>query len=175
MTSFYVKNSFGLILSLKDGIAEVSGLQKVQLGELVSAESNFGLSLNLNKYKIGVVFLAETNLKTGSFVSRLYDLINVNVSIFVLNAVLNSLGVNLKWKLIQSVKPLIFIDAPQRAVELKAPGILIRQSVYESLYTGVKAVDCIIPIGQGQRELIIGDRQTGKTAIAIDAIIHQTF
>lgn len=168
------KKSTGIIASLKDGIAEIYGLKDVQSGELVlSTSKNYGLVLNLQKSSVAAVFLSEVNLKVGEFVQRLYTLINIPISIFALNSVLNSLGNDYKFENLKNKKLFISLDFSSKNTEIKAPGILIRQSVGEPLSTGVKIVDCIVPIGRGQRELIIGDRQTGKTAIAVDAIINQ--
>lgn len=163
----------GIIKTLRDGIAEISGLQKVQAGELVmsSVGNNMGLVLNLLHQKIGVVFLSENNLKVGSLILRTYELINVPVGIFLLDSVINALGLNMYIKNFKSKKIFVQLDSVTRSIELKAPGIIERQSVYESLYTGSKIIDGIVPIGRGQRELIIGDRQTGKTALVIDTML----
>jgi F0F1-type ATP synthase alpha subunit len=160
------QKSMGFILNLKDGIAQVSGLPAVKSGELVRAEKNLGIVLNLQQRTISVVFFSDTNLKIGSPVTPLNKLINIPVSLRNLGKVLSVSGTNLN-------KPtqVLFSTANQRPVELKAPGIIVRQSIYEPLCTGTKIVDSIIPIGLGQRELIIGDRQTGKTTIALDAIL----
>lgn len=172
--SLYITRSTGIIATLKDGIAEIHGLNDVQSGELIlSSSKNYGLVLNLQKSVVSAVFLSEVNLKVGEFVQRLYNLINIPISIFALSSVLNSLGNDYKFDNLNNKNLFISLDFSSRNTEIKAPGILVRQSVGEPLSTGIKIVDCVVPIGRGQRELIIGDRQTGKTAIAIDTIINQ--
>lgn len=164
----------GIISSLKDGVAEIFGLSNVQAGELImSSSKNYGIVLNLQKASVSAVFLSEINLKVGEFVQRLYTLVNIPISLFALSSVLNSLGNDYKFDSLNNKKLYISLDFSTRNTEIKAPGILVRQSVGEPLSTGIKIVDCIVPVGRGQRELIIGDRQTGKTAIAIDTIINQ--
>lgn len=174
MIASHITKSTGIISTLKDGIAEIHGLSDIQSGELIlSSSKNYGLVLNLQKSVVSAVFLSEVNLKVGEFVQRLYNLINIPISLFSLSSVLNSLGSDYKFDSILNKKLFISLDFATRNTEIKAPGILVRQSVGEPLSTGIKIVDCVVPIGRGQRELIIGDRQTGKTAIAIDTIINQ--
>lgn len=168
------KNSNGVIRTLKDGIADISGLTSVQSGELVISNNNYGLVLNLQKNYIGVVFMSEENLKVGSNVQRLYDLISISTSVFLLGQVVNALGIDFSFENYKKPGLAVQNDPTTRQIEIKAPGIIGRQSVYESLNTGSKIIDSIVPIGLGQRELVIGDRQTGKTAIVIDAILLKT-
>jgi|NOAtaT_6_FD_contig_123_2865_length_1133_multi_20_in_2_out_0_1 F-type H+-transporting ATPase subunit alpha len=160
------QKSMGFILNLKDNIAQVSGLPAVKSGELVRAEKNLGIVLNLQQRTISVVFLSDTKLKIGTPVTPLNKLINVPVTLRNLGKVLSVAGNDLNKS-----AQVHFSNVNQRPVELKAPGIIVRQSIYEPLCTGTKIVDSIIPIGLGQRELIIGDRSCGKTVIALDAIL----
>jgi F-type H+-transporting ATPase subunit alpha len=158
----------GTVLTSGDGIARVYGLEGVMAGELVEFTGGlFGLVLNLEQDNVGVAVLGEsTGVKEGDTVKRTGRIADVPVGDVVLGRVLNSLG--------QPVDGKGPIESRQRRrIELKAPGIIARQPVKEPLQTGLKAIDSMIPIGRGQRELIIGDRQTGKTAIAVDAIINQ--
>ena len=158
----------GTVLTSGDGIARVYGLEGVMAGELVEFPGGlFGLVLNLEQDNVGVAVLGEsTGVKEGDTVKRTGRIADVPVGDAILGRVVNSLGQPVDGK-----EPL---DGRQRRrIELKAPGIIGRQPVKEPLQTGLKAIDGMIPIGRGQRELIIGDRQTGKTAIAVDAIINQ--
>lgn len=158
----------GSVLSVGDGVARVYGLQNVMAGELVEFPgSMYGMVLNLEADSVGVVIFGEDKgIKEGDTVKRTKKIVQVPVGEALLGRVVNVLGQPIDGK-----GP---INTPHtRVVELKAPGILARQPVGEPLQTGIKAIDAMIPIGRGQRELIIGDRQTGKTAIAIDTIINQ--
>jgi len=158
----------GYVLSVGDGIARVYGLNSVQSGELVSFKSGlFGMALNLERESVGVVvFGNDRTIKQGDVVERTSEIISVPCGDELLGRVVDALGNPVDGK-----GP---IGSTRRSrVEVKAPGILARKSVHEPVQTGIKAVDSLLPIGRGQRELIIGDRQTGKTAIAVDAIINQ--
>jgi F-type H+-transporting ATPase subunit alpha len=166
--------SKGTIRSLKDGIAEIYGLSFVQAGELVESLGNFGLVLNLQRTHVGAIFLSEHKLVAGSIVKRLFELMNIGVTSSMLSRVVDALGEDVNLSVITNAMPVVLADSVTRPVELGAPSIIDRQSVYESLVTGSKIVDSIVPIGLGQRELVIGDRQTGKTAIVIDSILLGT-
>jgi F-type H+-transporting ATPase subunit alpha len=158
----------GTVLATGDGIARVYGLEGVMAGELVEFPGGlFGLVLNLEQDNVGVAVLGEaTGVKEGDVVRRTGRIADVPVGEAVVGRVVNSLGQPIDGKgPIESKN--------RRRIEVKAPGIIGRQPVKEPLQTGIKAIDAMIPIGRGQRELIIGDRQTGKTAIATDAIINQ--
>eukprot|EP00877_Chromochloris_zofingiensis_P000209 jgi/Chrzof1/10189/Cz04g32030.t1_ATPA2 len=158
----------GRVLSVGDGIARVYGLRSVQAGELVCFDSGVkGMALNLQHDHVGVVIFGQDHaIHQGDLVYRTGQIVNVPVGPGTLGRVLDALGVPIDGK-----GPLTSVRSS--LVEVKAPGIVARQSVREPLYTGVKAVDALVPIGRGQRELIIGDRQTGKTAIAVDCVLHQ--
>ena len=158
----------GQVISVGDGIAKVYGLDHVQYGEMVEFESGVkGMALNLEEDSVGVVIFGDASgISEGSQVKRLKEIVQVPVGKELLGRVVDSLGRPLDGK--GPIKTKKF-----RRVEMKAPGIIERKSVHESVQTGIKAIDALIPIGRGQRELIIGDRQTGKTAIAIDTIINQ--
>ena len=158
----------GTVLTTGDGIARIYGLEGVMAGELVQFEGEiYGLVLNLEKDNVGVAILgAATGIKEGSQVRRTQRIAEVPAGEAMLGRVVNALGQPIDGK-----GP---IEATTtRRIEVKAPGIIARQPVKEPLQTGIKAIDSMIPVGRGQRELIIGDRQTGKTAIAIDTIINQ--
>ena len=158
----------GEVIKVGDGIATVYGLDNVQAGELVEFDSGVkGMALNLEKDNVGIVIFGDsTTIKEGSDVKRTGKIVEVPVGKGLLGRVVDSLGNPIDGK-----GPLK--DVEHRRVEIKAPGIIARQSVSEPMQTGIKAIDSLIPIGRGQRELIIGDRQTGKTAIVIDAFINQ--
>ena len=158
----------GTVLSTGDGIARLYGLEGAMAGELVEfSNSVYGLVLNLEEDSVGVALLGDqTRIKEGDSVKRTGRIASVPVGNALLGRVVNTLGQPVDGK-----GP-IQADA-QRRIEIKAPGILARQPVKEPMQTGIKAIDAMIPIGRGQRELIIGDRQTGKTAIAVDTIINQ--
>ncbi|MGY8985656.1 MAG: F0F1 ATP synthase subunit alpha [Sphingomonadales bacterium] len=158
----------GQVLSVGDGIARVYGLDNVQAGELVEFPGGIkGMALNLEADNVGIViFGQDRGIKEGDTVKRTGDIVDVPVGRGLLGRVVDALGNPIDGKGI--------IDSDQRSrVEVKAPGIIPRKSVHEPMQTGLKAIDSLVPIGRGQRELIIGDRQTGKTAVAIDAIINQ--
>ncbi|HTQ14998.1 MAG TPA: F0F1 ATP synthase subunit alpha [Rhizomicrobium sp.] len=161
----------GQVLSVGDGIARVYGLDNVQAGEMVEFPGAIkGMALNLENDNVGVViFGSDSTIKEGDTVKRTGAIVEVPVGKGVLGRVLDALGNPIDGK-----GPLTNI-AERRRVDVKAPGIIPRKSVSEPMQTGLKSVDALIPIGRGQRELIIGDRQTGKTAIAIDTIINQKF
>ena len=158
----------GQVLSVGDGIARVYGLDNVQAGEMVEFPGNIrGRVLNLEEDNVGVViFGSDQHIGEGDVVRRTGDIVDVPVGKELLGRVVDGLGNPIDGK-----GP---INAKQRRrAEVKAPGILPRKSVHEPMATGIKAVDALIPVGRGQRELIIGDRQTGKTAIALDTILNQ--
>jgi F-type H+-transporting ATPase subunit alpha len=159
----------GKVLSVGDGIARVFGLDNVQAGEMVEFEDGSkGMALNLESDNVGiVVFGDDRKIKEGSIVKRTGSIVDSPVGKELLGRVLDGLGNPIDGKGNLSEKIV------RKRVEVKAPGIIPRQSVSEPMQTGLKAIDTLIPIGRGQRELIIGDRQTGKTAVAIDAIINQ--
>lgn len=159
----------GTVLQVGDGIARVYGLTKAQAGELVEFESGVqAIVLNLEEDNVGVVLMAiDENIKEGSTVKRTGRIASIQVTEEFLGRVINPLG-----EAIDGRGP-IGGTKYEMPLERKAPGVIFRQPVNEPLQTGIKAIDSMIPIGRGQRELIIGDRQTGKTAIAIDTIINQ--
>ncbi|XP_018423778.1 PREDICTED: ATP synthase subunit alpha, mitochondrial isoform X2 [Nanorana parkeri] len=159
----------GRVLSIGDGIARVYGLRNVQAEEMVEFSSGLkGMSLNLEPDNVGVVVFGNDKLiKEGDIVKRTGAIVDVPVGEELLGRVVDALGNAIDGKVTQ------FSSKLRRRVGLKAPGIIPRISVREPMQTGIKAVDSLVPIGRGQRELIIGDRQTGKTAIAIDTIINQ--
>jgi len=159
---------FGTVISIGDGIARVFGLTKVQAGEMVEFNSGVkGMALNLETDNVGIVVLGnDREIQEGDIVKRTGAIVDVPIGYGLLGRVVDPLGVA-----IDGLGP-IESDERQR-VELKAPGIIPRKSVGEPMQTGLKCVDALVPIGRGQRELIIGDRQTGKTAIAIDTILNQ--
>jgi F-type H+-transporting ATPase subunit alpha len=158
----------GSVLSVGDGVASVFGLEKVQAGELVEFTNGVqGLVLNLNEDSCGVAIMGEdAGIREGDSLKRTGRIADVAVGDAVLGRVLNGLGIPVDGK--GEIK-----STERRVIETKAPGIIARKPVHEPLQTGLMAVDAMIPIGRGQRELIIGDRQTGKTAVAIDTIINQ--
>jgi F-type H+-transporting ATPase subunit alpha len=158
----------GQVLSVGDGIARVYGLDNVQSGEMVEFENGVrGMALNLETDNVGIVIFGnDREIKEGQTVKRTRAIVDVPVGKGLLGRVVDALGNPIDGK-----GP---IKAEKRArVDVKAPGIIPRKSVHEPMATGLKAVDALIPIGRGQRELIIGDRQTGKTAIALDTILNQ--
>jgi len=159
----------GQVLSVGDGIARVHGLDEVQAGELVEFTGGVkGMALNLERDNVGcVIFGEDRGIKEGDTVKRLGSIVDAPVGKALLGRVVNALGEPIDGK-----GPLKGV-AERRIVDVKAPGILPRKSVHEPMATGIKAIDAMIPVGRGQRELIIGDRQTGKTAIALDAILNQ--
>ncbi|TXE85840.1 F0F1 ATP synthase subunit alpha [Campylobacter volucris] len=158
----------GKIISVADGVAKVYGLKNAMAGEMVEFENGEkGMVLNLEESSVGIVVLGKgLGLKEGSSVKRLKKLLKVPVGDALIGRVVNALGEPIDAKGV--------IEASEyRFVEEKAKGIMARKSVHEPLQTGIKAIDALVPIGRGQRELIIGDRQTGKTTVAIDTIISQ--
>jgi len=158
----------GQVLSVGDGIARVFGLQNVMAGELVQFPSAglTGMALNLETDNVGIViFGSDREIREGDTVSRTGRIVDVPVGRGLLGRVVDGLG-----NAIDGKGP---IEGERRLVEVKAPGIIPRKSVHEPMQTGIKAIDALIPIGRGQRELIIGDRQTGKTAVIIDTILNQ--
>ena len=158
----------GQVLSVGDGIARVYGLDNVQAGEMVEFENGVrGMALNLESDNVGIViFGADKEIKEGQTVKRTRSIVDVPVGKGLLGRVVDALGNPIDGK--GPIKS----DVRMR-VDVKAPGIIPRKSVHEPMATGLKAIDALIPIGRGQRELIIGDRQTGKTAIALDTILNQ--
>ncbi len=160
----------GQVLSVGDGIARVHGLDSVQAGEMVEFTSSGvrGMALNLERDNVGVVIFGDDRgIKEGDNVKRTQEIVSAPVGKGLLGRVVDALGEPIDGK-----GPLMNV-AERRRVDVKAPGILPRKSVHEPMSTGIKAIDTLIPIGRGQRELIIGDRQTGKTAVAIDTILNQ--
>ena len=174
-----ILQDFGFIHSCGDGIAKIYGLNNVSAGEFIflTASKSTGndkkavfraMVLNLEHEHVGaVIFGNDRDVFEGTLAYRTYSIATVNVGDFLLGRVVDALGLPIDGKG-------SFKEGTQNFVEKKAPGIILRQSVVESLYTGIIAVDSLVPIGRGQRELIIGDRQTGKTAIAIDTMINQS-
>ena len=158
----------GTVLSVGDGIARVYGLDKVQAGEMVEFPGGIkGMALNLEMDNVGIsIFGNDTGIKEGDTVKRTGEIVDVSVGKELLGRVVDGLGNPIDGKGSINAKE-------KRRIELKAPGIIPRQSVFEPMQTGIKALDALVPIGRGQRELIIGDRQTGKTAVAIDTILNQ--
>ncbi|MDP1784626.1 MAG: F0F1 ATP synthase subunit alpha [Sulfuricurvum sp.] len=161
-------NETGKIVSYGDGVAKVYGLNNVMAGEMVEFEDGTrGLVMNLEESSVGVVVLGKgVSLREGMSVKRLGRLLRVPVGDALLGRVVNALGEPIDGK-----GPIESTES--RFVEEKAPGIMARKSVHEPMATGIKSIDALVPIGRGQRELIIGDRQTGKTTIALDAIMNQ--
>lgn len=158
----------GRVLSVGDGIARVYGLDSVQAGEMVEFPGGIqGMALNLESDNVGVViFGSDQDIKEGDVVKRTNSIVDVPVGDELLGRVVDGLGNPIDGK--GPIK-----TAKRGLAEVKAPGIIPRKSVHEPMATGLKSVDAMIPIGRGQRELIIGDRQTGKTAVALDAILNQ--
>ena len=158
----------GQVLSVGDGIARCYGLDKVQAGEMVEFESGVrGMALNLETDNVGVViFGSDREIAEGQTVKRTGAIVDVPVGKGLLGRVVDALGNPIDGK-----GPIVATE--RRRVDVKAPGIIPRKSVHEPMATGLKSIDALIPIGRGQRELIIGDRQTGKTAIALDTILNQ--
>ncbi|WP_336485407.1 F0F1 ATP synthase subunit alpha [Methylobacterium nigriterrae] len=158
----------GQVLSVGDGIARAYGLDNVQAGEMVEFESGVrGMALNLEQDNVGIViFGSDREIKEGQTVKRTGAIVDVPVGKGLLGRVVDGLGNPIDGK-----GPIVAEE--RRRVDVKAPGIIPRKSVHEPMATGLKAIDALIPVGRGQRELIIGDRQTGKTAIALDTILNQ--
>ena len=161
-------NEIGTVLTIGDGVARVFGLKNVLAGELVEFEGGVkGMVLNLEANNVGIVVLGDdASIKEGSTVKRTEKIVSVPVGNALLGRVVNAIGEPIDGAGELNTKEF-------RNVEIKAPGIIARKSVHEPMQTGIKAIDAMIPIGRGQRELIIGDRKTGKTAVAVDTIINQ--
>ena len=163
-----VSDDVGTVIKVGDGIATVQGLEKAMSSELLLFPGDvYGMVLNLEEDTIGAVLMgSDTGIKEGDEVKRTGRIVEVPVGDCMLGRVVNALG--------QAIDGGAEIKADKfRPVERVAPGVMTRKSVHQPLMTGLKAIDSMIPIGKGQRELIIGDRQTGKTAIAIDTILNQ--
>ncbi|EGB8858384.1 F0F1 ATP synthase subunit alpha [Campylobacter coli] len=158
----------GKIISVADGVAKVYGLKNIMAGEMVEFDNgDKGMALNLEESSVGIVILGKgEGLKEGTSVKRLKKLLKVSVGEALIGRVVNALGEPIDAKGVINSNEFRF-------VEEKAKGIMARKSVHEPLHTGIKAIDALVPIGRGQRELIIGDRQTGKTTVAVDTIISQ--
>ena len=158
----------GRVLSVGDGIARVHGLDNIQAGEMVEFPGGIrGMALNLEVDNVGIViFGADRDIKEGDVVKRTQSIVDVPVGEGLLGRVVDGLGNPIDGK-----GPIMYTE--RRVADSKAPGIIPRKSVHEPMATGLKSVDAMIPVGRGQRELIIGDRQTGKTAIALDTILNQ--
>ena len=161
-------SDFGTVIQVGDGIARIYGLENCMSGELLQfGEDTYGMAQNLEEDNVGAVILgSDRNIKEGDIVKPTGTVVEVPVGEGMVGRVVNALGMPLDGK-----GPIQANE--RRPVETIAPGVLLRKSVNQPLQTGIKAIDSMIPIGRGQRELIIGDRQTGKTAIAIDTIINQ--
>ncbi|HEY0447470.1 MAG TPA: F0F1 ATP synthase subunit alpha, partial [Allosphingosinicella sp.] len=158
----------GTVLSVGDGIARIHGLDNVQAGEMISFPNGIqGMALNLEADNVGaVIFGNDSAIKEGDTVSRTGTIVDVPVGKALLGRVVDGLGNPIDGK-----GPIETTE--RRRVETKAPGIIPRKSVHEPVQTGLKALDALVPVGRGQRELIIGDRQTGKSAVALDTFINQ--
>ena len=157
----------GTVISVKDGVVRASGLQKVASGETVKIGNIYGMALNLEANIVSIVIFGnDSTVREGDSVERTKSLMSVPVGDAVLGRVVNALGEPIDGK-----GPINTTETLR--VERKAPGIITRKSVHEPVQTGIKAIDSLLPIGRGQRELIIGDRQTGKTTIAVDTILNQ--
>ena len=161
-------SDFGTVLQVGDGIARVYGLDNCMAGELLEfPEDTFGMAMNLEENNVGCVIMGDDrNIKEGDIVKPTGRVVEVPVGSAMIGRVVNALGQPVDGKGVIKAEG-------TRPVENVAPGVLQRRSVYQPLQTGIKAIDSMMPIGKGQRELIIGDRQTGKTAIAIDTILNQ--
>merc|ERR1711871_724983 len=172
ISSFYEDvniDEIGRVLTVGDGIARVYGLNKVQAGEMIEFQPSGlkGMALNLESDSVGVVIFGNDRvIKEGHIVKRSGAIMDVPIGMGVLGRVVDGIGQPIDGKGALNT-------SERRRVEVKAPGIIPRQSVSEPMQTGLKAVDALVPVGRGQRELILGDRQTGKTAVAIDTIINQ--
>jgi F-type H+/Na+-transporting ATPase subunit alpha len=158
----------GRVLSVGDGIARVHGLDNVQAGEMVEFPGGIrGMALNLEVDNVGIViFGSDQDIKEGDTVKRTKSIVDVPAGDALLGRVVDALGNPIDGK--GAIK-----SSERRVADVKAPGIIPRKSVHEPMATGLKAIDAMIPVGRGQRELIIGDRQTGKTAVALDTILNQ--
>ncbi|MBF1541157.1 MAG: F0F1 ATP synthase subunit alpha, partial [Prevotella salivae] len=163
-------DEIGTVLTVADGVARVYGLRNVEASELLEFENGtMAIVMNLEEDNIGCILLGPTSgIKEGETVKRTHRIASIMVNDNFLGRVVNPLG-----QAIDGLGDIDLTDAFEMPLDRKAPGVIYRQPVKEPLQTGLKAVDSMIPIGRGQRELIIGDRQTGKTAIAIDTILNQ--
>ncbi|MDO4545457.1 MAG: F0F1 ATP synthase subunit alpha, partial [Bacillota bacterium] len=161
-------SDFGTVIQVGDGIARVYGLENCMAGELLEFTDNtYGMALNLEEDNVGAVILgSDREIKEGDIVKPTGAVVEVPVGENMLGRVVNALGQPIDGKG-------TIVTQDRRPIECQAPGVLQRKSVNQPLQTGIKAIDSMIPIGRGQRELIIGDRQTGKTAIAVDTILNQ--
>ena len=161
-------SDFGTVIQVGDGIARVYGLENCMAGELLEFTGNtYGMALNLEEDNVGAVILgSDRDIREGDIVKPMGRVVEVPVGENMLGRVVNALGQPIDGKG-------TIVTKESRPIECAAPGVLQRKSVNQPLQTGIKAIDSMIPIGRGQRELIIGDRQTGKTAIAIDTILNQ--
>ena len=164
-----IVDEVGTVLEVGDGIARVFGLSNAQYGELVSFEEGLeGMVLNLEEDHVGVVLLGPSKgVKEGDTVKRTQRIASINAGEGVVGRVLDTLGNPIDGK--GNIEGQLF----EMPLERKAPGVVFRQPVNEPLQTGIKSIDAMIPVGRGQRELIIGDRQTGKTTVCIDTILNQ--
>ena len=162
------KHSVGAVLSVGDGVAKIYGLDNVKAGEMVEFSNGMkGMALNLENDSVGVVIFGnDREIKQGAMVKRTESIMDIPVGMGMLGRVVNALGEPIDGA--GNIN-----DVKRELIETKAPGIISRKSVHEPLQTGIKVVDSLLPIGRGQRELIIGDRQTGKTAIGVDTMINQ--
>jgi len=165
-TSQSLLNDSGKVVSMSDGIARVYGLNDVSAGEMVAFQNGLkGVALNLEKDLVSIaIFGNDRQVVAGSPVQRTGQILDIGVGESLSGQVVDSLGISLTNS--------TFAVTERRLVDVKAPGIIARQPVFMPLQTGIKAIDSLVPIGRGQRELIIGDRQTGKTAIALDTILN---
>lgn len=166
--SMQFKSSVGSVISVGDGVAKVYGLSRVKAGEMVEFSNGMkGMALNLENDNVGVVIFGnDREITQGTMVKRTENIMDINVGLGLLGRVVDALG-----------EPIDGLGHPlnvkKALIETKAPGIITRKSVHEPMQTGIKIIDALLPIGRGQRELIIGDRQTGKTAVGLDTIINQ--
>jgi F-type H+-transporting ATPase subunit alpha len=173
-----IDRNFGVVISVKDNILKVIGMSHIGAGEMVISQSGYiGMVLNLETTYISIIMFDDNVLMSGDKVKRLFTTLSSSVGCFLMGNIYNSIGTMLNqtnwisnYKLDYIFK--VFVDM-KRVVEVKAPGIIERQPVYEQVNTGILGVDGIMPIGQGQRQLIIGDRQTGKSSIAMMVALNQ--
>ena len=169
---------YGVVVASKDNIAQIYGLQLATSGEMVISNKGFtGLVLNLGTHLTGIIAFIDNSFELGHWVLRLFNTLSTKINPFILGNVFDSLGFlqnkDNRLGAIFLEKYITEYGIMIRDVEIKAPGIIVRQPVYESMFTGFMGIDGLLPLGQGQRELIIGDRQTGKTAVAIDIALNQ--
>jgi len=163
------QKSIGIVQSVIDGVVTILGLNNIKAGELIIVSNKIqAMALNLNYDNVSaVLFGDETLVKPGDFVEGTGNIVSVPTGLNLLGRVVNSLG--------EPIDGIKLESGNLKQVEIKAPGIITRKSVSEPMITGIKAIDSLVPIGRGQRELVIGDRQTGKTSICIDAILNQKY